>query len=146
MKADDLHRLVQQRWSWVKTRLGTFPPLTWDFGHHEHFDEPRGFAVTLCDDETRSCELLFAEKILRQPFGRIDGVLRHELGHVVDFFIFPKDLNQVAWFEGKRLPKTTERRADAIAEWLWKAPIYYDDLLVQNTESGVRPRPDFLGL
>jgi hypothetical protein len=44
------------------------------------------------------------------------------------------------------LAKTTERRADDIAEAVWGTALKYDHDLVQNTTTGVTPRPRHLGL
>jgi hypothetical protein len=76
----------------------------------------------------------------------VDGIVRHELGHVVDLCFPEAAVDQWAERHGVQLPKTDERRADAIAELLWKEPIRYDKDLVQSTREGVTPRPRHLGL
>lgn len=76
----------------------------------------------------------------------MDAVIRHELGHVLDFFVFGQDLEDWARARGVDLPYTAERRADAIALALWGDVILYDDELVQSLTQGVTPRPTILGL
>jgi hypothetical protein len=44
------------------------------------------------------------------------------------------------------LPSTPERRADAIAEAVWRTKLKYDADTVQSTRYGCSPRPAHLGL
>lgn len=145
-----LAALLLQRWGEVQTALGLAPgavSLRWDIGPYAHFKKRRGYAVTFHLNST-TCHLRFASKTLTAPFQRVDGLIRHELGHVTDMLIEKKILDK--WAIGRRvkLPKTPERRADAIAEAIWGSPIFYDADLVQTTcEIGtVCPRPKRLGL
>lgn len=118
--------------------------VTWDYGSYPHFKKKRGYGVTfLLPDK---CHLRFAKKICRAPEHRADGILRHEIGHVIDLMVPAGDLNQWAAKQGYILPSTQERRADAIAYVIWKEPIRYDSDLVQSTKKGVTLRPARLGL
>lgn len=138
MQAAEFHRLLQARWSEVQRKVGRLPPLTWEFGANPHFRTRRGFGVTFTFPDGR-CAFRYAKKILKQPRSRIEGIIRHEFGHVVDALVPASKLPP-------GLPKTSERRADAIAEWIWGEPIYYDrKAWVQNLTSGERPRPQALG-
>lgn len=143
-----LDDLLTLRWMEAQARAG-LPPgevtLTWDVGPYEHFNKPRGYAVTFNWGKPH-CHLRFAEKMLTAPLHRVDGIVRHELGHVLDIVVPKKRLDQWARGRSVRLPSTVERRADAIAEAVWRSPIRYDDDLVQSTTTGVAPRPTHLGL
>lgn len=121
--------------------------LSWEYGWHPHFAKKRGFGVTYELPEG-ACHMVFARKIARAAQPRADGVLRHEIGHAVDYLVDKGQLDEWASQRGFALPHTTERRADAIAECLWLSPIYYDGkLCVQTTAPDLhRTRPLHLGL
>lgn len=119
--------------------------ITWDIGPYDHFKKKRGYAVAVSNGDG-TYHLRFAEKILRAPIHRADGLIRHEIGHIVDFLAKPKQLDRWAQSRGYRLPSTPERRADAIAECIWLEPILYDHDTVQSTRVGQAPRPEHLGL
>ena len=145
----DFYELVAVRWREAGKVVGFDPSkvdLIWGVGdNYPHFKDKRGYGVTFYETGI-PCKLLFSSKVLRAPFHRVDGVVRHEIGHVVDM-VFP-EAQVDAWAEtiGYSLPHTPERRADAIAEAIWKEPIRYDEDLVQSTKHGVYPRPRHLGL
>ena len=82
---------------------------------------PRAFAAT--DGET----VFVRPKLAEQKVERIDGVLMHEIGHVI--------LIQTGHDEH------TERECDACAEGAFGVAICYDADDVQTTGLGVRPRP-----
>lgn len=152
MTLHSFQQLLTQRWSDTCAALECAPDvirLTWDIGPYHHFEKPRGYGVTFHHGGP-SCHLRFSEKILRASPDRVDGVVRHEIGHVIDLCVVnPAVLNQWAKERGYRLPppEQAERRADAIAEAIWHTPIRYDeDLWVQSTTNGVAPRPEWLGL
>lgn len=95
------------------------------------FREARARAYTTDDDPPRIgvSEVLEQENNERQV-----GVLSHEFGHALLFFL--------------GLDRHTEREADKMAERLFRSKIYYDrDLLIQTIEQGhgIRPRPSWLG-
>lgn len=141
-------KLCSERWRDV---VHVFPEVRGhsipvEFGHFEHFDTPRGFGVTFCMEQPRRCAMRYPKKILRQPESRVDGVVRHEMGHVVDHLVPRRIVNQRGLGRGVRIPPTDERRADAIAWAIWGMPVRYDRELVQNTLEGEHPRPRHLGL
>jgi hypothetical protein len=80
------------------------------------------------------------------PVHRVDGVIRHEIGHVLDLTIPAAHMDRWAFSRGVALPQTPERRADAIAHAVWNSPIAYDRDMVQTTGRGTCPRPVHLGL
>lgn len=144
---DALEQVLTQRWAETQERVAPMGPvrLTWDIGNYEHFDTPRGFAVTFNWGKPH-CHLRFARKLLRAQPDRIDGIVQHELGHVVDLTTPKATLDRWALSQGIQLPSTEERRADALAQAIWGKPIRYDDDLVQSTHRGTFPRPVHLGL
>jgi len=141
--------LVNQRWAEAQYRLG-LPPgalrLTWEVSNsHPHFKKKRGYAVCYFRGGNH-CHLKFAPKIQQAPTHRADAILRHELGHALDFLIPKHSLDQWAAKQGVRLPHTDERRADALALAVWREPIRYDHQMVQSTQHGQDVRPLRLGL
>lgn len=140
--------LLARRWGEAQSALG-LPPgavkLTWDIGPFPHFKSKRGYGVTFHHGGS-CCHLRFAKKTLTAPIHRADGLIRHELGHVFDFVCEAPELDAWAETRGVSLPKTQERRADAIAEAIWGVPVRYDKDLVQSSTKGVAPRPKHLGL
>jgi predicted metal-dependent peptidase len=80
--------------------------------------------------KTTGSVIYFSSKILQSPRSRVEGLLFHELGHVL--------LMQSGDYDH------SERRADIIAELCFGVPIYYDTNGVQTTAGGVRPRPSHL--
>lgn len=141
--------LVKQRWSEVERRLGMSNgtlSVTWEVKYgYPHFRKARGFAVCFFDGHA-ACHMQFSPKILRSPVHRADAIVRHEMGHAVDFLIEPSALDEWAMRQGVVLPQTPERRADAIALAVWGRPIRYDRDLVQSTVNGSTVRPEHLGL
>ena len=85
---------------------------------------PRAFAAT--DGDT----VFVRPKLAEQLPERIDGVLMHEIGHVI--------LIQSGCEEH------TERECDACAEGAFGVAICYDEDDVQTTGFGARPRPAHL--
>jgi hypothetical protein len=141
---DELQALIAERWGDTWKSLGVMvegAEVTWAVGESEHFRSARGFATTSYYGGSR-CHLKFAEKALALPRPKLDAILRHEIGHVVDFITPPDQLNSHLL----DLPSTRERRADAIALHIWGSPIYYGADLVQTTQEGLTPRPKTLGL
>lgn len=108
---------------------------TFEFGESNHFLAPRGFAALVYDGSRFHLKL--STKLVGQDQHRVDAILRHEIGHIIDFA-------QIELPPG--LPTTPERRADAIAEFIWKDTIFYDDEMVQSLSFGIFPRPEALGL
>ncbi len=118
--------------------------IYWGVGASAHFDTRRGFATTSFDGT--STYLKLSEKLLTAGSYRVEGVLRHEMGHIVDLNVPWPALDAWAEERGADLPHTPERRADAIAGTIWGSPVYYDVESVQTTLSGTSPRPEDLGL
>jgi hypothetical protein len=121
--------------------------LTWEItDDYPHFKKKRGYGVTFHNPGEPACHFAYASKIITTDPRRADGVVRHEIGHVADMCIPRRALNRWAAARGYRLPRTSERRADAIAEAIWFEPLRYDRDLVQTTGPGKYPRPLHLGL
>ena len=141
-------QLLSSRWVEAQHRLG-IPGrirLTWEItDEYPHFRKKRGYGVTFNDGQP-VCHMAFASKILIADPERADGIIRHEIGHVMDLCVPEDALDHWATAQGVQLPKTVERRADAIAEAIWGQPLRYDADLVQTTGRGRAPRPRHLGL
>ena len=145
--------LVNRRWKEAMELLGLpegYVSFSWEFGDYPHFHQRRGFAVAFNHSMTSRpphvCSIRFAPKTEDAPEHRQDGLIRHEIGHCVDYIVPKAALDRWAWRKGVELPSTAERRADAIAFLIWRKHIYYDKDLVQSTKHGVYPRPEHLGL
>jgi len=110
--------LVNRRWFEAQQRIGLRPgalQLTWEItDDYPHFKKARGYAVCFhVDDNT--CHLKFSTKMLRASPHRADAIVRHELGHVLDFLVPSTELDRWAWQQGVQLPHTAELvRADSI--------------------------------
>jgi len=124
----------------------TFP----DLGHLElHLDERAGedngagsdrqFAY--CRDG-EPIQIAFASKVEQLPVSRIRGLMRHEIGHALDYRYGKAELERQLQV---KLPSGVERRADAIAEAVWNEPIVYDGRDIQAVGvDGAHPRPRHL--
>jgi hypothetical protein len=149
MTVETFQRLFRRRWQDVCDAFGIDAarvPLYVDFGPYPHFKKKRGYAVAISNGDG-TYHIRFAPKTLQAPEHRADGLMRHELGHLVDYLVPKDDLNRIcAEYYGVQLPKTAERRADTIALAVWGEPLRYDADLVQSTRHGVTPRPRHLGL
>ena len=117
------------------------PTVSMEMGGSNHFAKERGYATTLVLGGDRF-HLRVAERFLSASFDRQDAILRHEIGHIVDFTVPPHIMKE--WWP--RLAKTPERRADQIASCIWGCPIFYDEEDVQTLRFGTFPRPERLGL
>ena len=141
--------LVNRRLGETEQALGGQLPVGWDIGPYEHFLTKRGFGVTFLHrgNDGPVAHMRFAEKLLQAPQHRQDGIIRHEIGHVVDHVVPTRTLNRWARGRNTLLPpaRLAEIRADAIAEAIWQSPILYDRSLVQSTTRGAYPRPKKLG-
>ena len=88
-----------------------------------------------CED-TSPPRVTVAPKLEAQPAERIEGILRHELGHALDFAGgLSRGIEDAA----------PERLADAIARRVFGSVIRYDPEDVQTTGPGITPRPLRLG-
>jgi hypothetical protein len=137
MDKTHLVNLLVTRWREACDKLPELHQIspTYDFGISTHFESKRGFATLTYDGS--SFHLKLSEKLFFQSEDRCDAIVRHEIGHIID-------LAQIDLPPG--LPATPERRADAIAEFIWDLPLLYDEEEVQSLSGGVRPRPIHLGL
>jgi len=75
------------------------------------------------------------------------ALIRHELGHALEFMVGRSVVLSVIDVAGYDLSTWggTERRADALAEVVFGEEIAYDKADVQTTRNGARPRPSRLG-
>lgn len=142
MTERELLALVAQRVMDVEDRLKVELGVTFDFGDYAHFRTPRGYGVTFFNDG--HCHMRFSRKALRCDPARFDGVVRHELGHVVDMLYPAQLVNLWCAFQGVTPAATPELRADDIAHAIWGEPLRYDKLTVQNTRVGRVGRPSHL--
>lgn len=87
--------------------------------------------------------IAFAPKAESATLQRLRGLMRHEFGHALEYRFGVKELERRL---GKKLPDGIERRADAIAEAVWRQPIEYDGCMAQcvGCADGVSPRPKHL--
>ncbi|RLB37261.1 MAG: hypothetical protein DRH30_13500 [Deltaproteobacteria bacterium] len=86
--------------------------------------------------------IAFAPKARDLPLSRLRGLMRHELGHALEYRYGVKELQRRL---GRRLPEGVERRADVIAEAVWGQPLRYDDNDVQCVGvKGKKKRPAYL--
>lgn len=140
---EDLQRMFSLRLWEASQRCAPFlnPQMSMEMGGSDHFNSPRGYATTLVMGGDRF-HLRVAEKFLTADLDRQDAILRHEIGHIVDFSIPSATL--LEWCPG--IASTPERRADEIAAWLWGDRINYDAEDIQTLRDGVHPRPERLGL
>jgi len=144
-------QLAHERVTHAERVLGARLPVTWDIGPYKHFRTARGFGVTFTQHNNPAwdtCHVRLSAKLLQAPRARQDGIIQHELGHVIDLTFPPHLLDPWAARRGIRLPpqKHGEIRADAIAHAVWGKPLHYDSDTVQSTCCGVTSRPAHLGL
>lgn len=155
-----LGSLCTQRIEEAQHTLNVRFPLTWDIcskdgqtpgvcsgATYDHFNKPRGFGVTFQQSDGR-LHIRLAPKLEQSPEHRQDGIIRHELGHVIDLHIPERLLNPWCARRGVTLPPKSqgEIRADAIAHAVWGTPLKYDADTVQSTKIGIAKRPPHLGL
>jgi hypothetical protein len=102
----------------------------------------RQFAWCEYDEETGHCVIAVASKLEEADGDRVQAIIRHELGHALDFLYGRKALERK--FRGS-LPVGPERRADLIAQLVFGDIIRYDREDVQTLDAnGVFPRPHYL--
>lgn len=88
-------------------------------------------------------QISFAEKIEQLPDAYVEGLLVHEMGHALDHRYGVKEIQRRL---GKRLPKSVERRADKIGEYVFGNQVRYGQLDIQCVRCrGKRQRPKKLG-
>jgi len=144
---EEVQRLLSERWLDVQHAAGPLVSdvqLSLELGESEHFHSPRGYATTKVLSPSRF-HITFSEKALRCSEDRLDAIIRHELGHVIDFAAERKVAERWARSRGVDLPQTPERRADTIAFAVWRRMIRYDAEDVQSLSEGAWVRPERLG-
>lgn len=111
-------------------------------GNAAEFPNPRDFAY--CEHtEDNKIRIVVAPDFDQLPPISQEAILRHELGHAIEFALGIKRTN---YEFGPLLARTPERRADQIAELVWEETILYDPSDMQTLGQGVYPRPEHLGL
>lgn len=100
-------------------------------------DSPRHFAMTK-KLKGGGWTIHVAPELALEPQHVRVGVLRHEFGHVAAWTVSGQKLGGPL---RSRTYDARERRADRIAENLFKTKIYYDKRGVETTRKGKRPRP-----
>jgi hypothetical protein len=103
--------------------------LTLRVGHPDDYPSARSYAYC----ESSPLRISVAPRLEAAPIDRIEGVLRHELGHAILFAAGYIDA-----------PAHTERRADTVARTVFGRTIRYDADDVQSTRYGKSPRPSHL--
>ena len=148
-KPEEVQHLLSVRWLEAQREIGPLLPpdvlLSLEIGDSEHFRTSRGYATTKVLSQSRF-HITFSDKVLHCPSGRLDALIRHELGHVLDFSVPTRRVDQWAQSRGVTLPATVERRADSLALAVWRQFIRYDAEDVQSLSVGNFLRPERLGL
>ena len=143
----DLRALIFQRLAEAEDAVGTylrpFRLFVDETNKLAHFSQPRGFAFVESDGTQAS--LTVAGKMFKLDKHNFDAIVRHEIGHVVDFLVPDAKLRRL-FGPGLHGAQAPERRADDIAEAIWGDRIQYDRNDVQTLRPGTWPRPLRLGL
>lgn len=114
-------------------------------GNKGTFPNARDYAYcSQLDHDT--CLIVVAPKMKKASDDRCEAVIKHEIGHAIDFLLPQNEVDSALLERGLTPIHTPERRADQIAEFTYNEPIYYDDETVQSLSGGQRPRPSYLGL
>jgi len=118
--------------------------IVFTVGPADDFRQARAFAY--CTD-TRPITVVVAPDFAEQDRARQIALIRHELGHALEFMVGRSVVLNILDAAGYDLDTWggTERRADALAEIVFEAPIAYDRADVQTLGAGTRPRPSRLG-
>jgi hypothetical protein len=115
----------------LRVRLrAAFPDFDATIAKGKASEFPTLRAHAYCVDTTPPT-IVYAPKLERARLARIEGVIRHELGHALAFHA--------------GVPGHAERDADDLARRTLGATIRYDADEVQTTGAGVTPRPAHLG-
>lgn len=94
-----------------------------------HFKQARSYAYAELDP--KQCRVFFSTKVFNLRYNNVLGLLLHELGHILAFYILG--------------PDHSEREADLAAKEYFRITVYYDENDVQTiSPSGVSPRPAWL--
>jgi hypothetical protein len=125
--------------------VGKTLDLHFMYGWVGEFPEKRDYAYCSRIDHDTTL-IVVAPKMKLANANRAKAVIRHEIGHALDFLIPRREVDSIFLSRGLYPISTPERRADKLAEIIWDHPIYYDDQLVQTLSEGIKPRPKHLGL
>jgi len=120
-------------------------PVGLQMGPASRFPKRRNYAYCYYEGPY-DINVVISPKFLRASPDRVEALLRHELGHAVEFHLGTDGLKRWARQNRLPLPRGVERRADSLAEIVWGDPIRYDKEMVQSLETGTYPRPRKLGL
>jgi hypothetical protein len=129
----------------VERFVGKPLDLHFMYGWVGEFPEKRDYAYCSKIDHDTSL-IVVAPKMKLVGADRVKAVIRHEIGHALDFLLPRREVDSIFLSRGLDPISTPERRADKLAEIIWDQPIYYDDQLVQSLSKGIKPRPKHLGL
>lgn len=121
-------KLSQLFWKHARKIKPSIGKIRLEIGKPSEFPQPRNHAYTY-GVPGGPLRVVFAPRIFQADTARTVALIRHELAHALMLY------------QGV---DHTERQCDAVAETLWKAPIYYDAEDVQTLRKGVRPRPGHL--
>ena len=125
MSESELQTLFKSMLIYIGKTHGVWLDVTLVIDHAGSYPKTRDYART-------SGRVVFVSpKILKASLSRIQGLLYHEIGHVLL-------MQEAEDFEH------SERQADYIAELCFNTPIYYDIEGVQTIQEGERPRPPHL--
>lgn len=86
--------------------------------------------------------LILSPRLNDEAVDRIEGIIRHEIGHAVDAKCSRGRLRQVLGVNA--LPESAEVLADKLAFAIWGEPILYDEEAVQSSRYGLPKRPSWL--
>jgi hypothetical protein len=140
-----VQRLCRTRIAEAGDRFKITLPVKFRLGDAREFPLPRNMAY--CADQKDHKLIVLAPRLVFEPVPtRLDAVLRHELGHAIEQTLGEEFLTRDAQAKGIFLPSGAERRADALAYFVWGKPIRYDADTVQSLCSGIYPRPVILGV
>jgi hypothetical protein len=116
-------------------------------GRPKDFPQERDFAYTEISP-SGTITVVIAPKLLVSEKERFYGVMFHEMGHAVDFFLDADMCHKFGKSLGVYLSQTPERRADMLGGAMFGVVIFYDRDLVQTIEDNGNyyPRPVELGL
>jgi hypothetical protein len=146
-----LNEFINEGWQTlvmeVQEHLGEGFDPTILIGRPQQFPEARDYAFAEMTEDG-SISVVVSPGLLVQDTSRMFGVLMHEMGHCIDFFLGKKMANRFAASLGVELLSTPERRADQIAGAVWEVVIFYDveDVQSLDDQSSTTPRPARLGL
>ena len=124
MSETELRRIFANILEYIRSVHGMDVDVDLVIDYTGDYPKARDYAKTTGDT------IYVSPKILDADLPRVEGLLYHELGHVL--------LMQQGDYDH------SEIYADYIAELCFSTPIYYDIEGVQTIAGGARPRPEHL--